>query len=57
MRFFGSVNRDTPESLPEKPSFISDFIPEKVQSKEVAMEDIDAVIIGSRRFLKKNLAE
>lgn len=46
-----------PYTLPEKPTFISDFIPEKVNTSEIAMEDIDAVIIGSRRFLKKNLAE
>ncbi|MBQ7986702.1 MAG: hypothetical protein IJ304_05525 [Clostridia bacterium] len=46
-----------PYTLPEKPNFISDFIPEKVQTSEIAMEDIDAVVIGSRRFLNKNLSE
>lgn len=46
-----------PYTLPEKPNFFSDFIPEKVQSSEIAMEDIDAIIIGSRRFLKKSLTE
>lgn len=46
-----------PYTLPEKPNFISDFIPEKVITSEIAMEDIDSVIIGSRRFLKKNLGE
>lgn len=46
-----------PYTLPEKPNFISDFIPEKIKTSEIAMEDIDSVIIGSRRFLKKNLGE
>lgn len=46
-----------PYTLPEKPTFISDFIPEKVNTSEIAMEDISSVIIGSRRFLKKNLSE
>ena len=46
-----------PYTLPEKPNFISDFIPEKVKTSEIAMEDIDAIIVGSRRFLKKNLSE
>lgn len=46
-----------PYTLPEKPNFFSDFIPEKIKTSEIAMEDIDAVIIGSRRFLKKTLAE
>ncbi len=46
-----------PYALPEKPNFISDFIPEKIKTSEIAMEDIDSVIIGSRRFLKKNLSE
>lgn len=46
-----------PYTLPEKPTFISDFIPEKVRVNEIAMEDIDTVVVGSRRFLKKNLDE
>ncbi len=46
-----------PYTLPEKPNFISDFIPEKVKTSEIAMDDIDSVIIGSRRFLKKSLGE
>lgn len=46
-----------PYTLPEKPTFVSDFIPEKVRVNEIAMEDIDTVVVGSRRFLKKNLDE
>jgi hypothetical protein len=46
-----------PYTLPENPNFFSDFIPEKVKMTEVGMEDISAVIVGSRKFLKKNLDE
>ncbi len=46
-----------PYTLPEKPNFFSDFIPEKVNTSEIAMENIDSVIVGSRRFLRKNLSD
>ena len=46
-----------PYTLPEKANFISDFIPEKIKTSEVAMGDITSVIIGSRKFLKKSLDE
>lgn len=46
-----------PYTLPEKPNFISDFIPEKIKTSEIAMEDIGSVIIGSRKYMKKNIAE
>lgn len=46
-----------PYTLPETATFISDFIPEKINTIEIAMEDITSVIIGSRKFLKKNLGE
>lgn len=46
-----------PYTLPEKPNFLSDFIPEKIKISEVSMEDINSVIIGSRKFLKKSLSE
>lgn len=46
-----------PYTLPEKPTFISDFIPEKVKVNEIAMEDINTVVIGSRKFLKKTLPD
>lgn len=44
-----------PYTLPEKPTFISDFIPERVKTVEISMTDIDTVIIGSRRYLLKTL--
>ena len=46
-----------PYTLPEKPNFISDFIPEKVVINEIAMEDISTVIVGSKKFLKKSIEE
>lgn len=46
-----------PYTLPEKPTLISDFIPEKIKTSEIAMEDINCVIIGSRKYLKRNLDE
>lgn len=46
-----------PYTLPEKPTFISDFIPEKVTVVQIPMADIESVIIGSKRYLAKNLPE
>ena len=46
-----------PYTLPEKPTLISDFIPEKVKTSEVKIEDIDTLLIGSRRYLKRNLSD
>lgn len=46
-----------PYSVPEKPNFVSDFIPEKVKATEIAMEDVNTVIFGSRKYLKKVLSD
>ena len=46
-----------PYSLPEKPSFISDFIPSRVKTDEIAVSEISAIYIGSWKFLKRNLDE
>lgn len=46
-----------PYTLPEKPNFISDFIPEKIKTIEVAMEDIGMVSVGSLRLIKKSIPE
>ena len=46
-----------PYTLPEKPNFFSDFIPEKVVTSEIAMEDIASIIVGSKRFIKKTLGD
>ncbi len=46
-----------PYTLPEKPNFFSDFIPDRIITNEVAMEDIASVIVGSKRFIKKTLGD
>ncbi len=46
-----------PYTLPEKPTLISDFVPEKIKTNEIAMENIDCVLIGSKKYLKRNLDE
>ena len=46
-----------PYKLPEKPSFISDFIPSKVKTDEIEVNDIQALYIGSWKYLKRNLSE
>lgn len=46
-----------PYTLPEKPTLISDFIPERVNTIEIAIDDIDTVLIGSRKYLKRYLTE
>jgi len=50
-------NGIVPYTIPEKPNFLSDFIPDKVKTSEILMEDIDSVIVGSRRYIKKNTGE
>ena len=46
-----------PYTLPEKATLISDFIPEKIKTNEIDMENIDCVLIGSKKYLKRNLDE
>lgn len=46
-----------PYRVPENPGFLSDFIPERVKTDEIAVADIDSMFIGSRKFLQRNLAE
>lgn len=44
-----------PYTLPEKSTLISDFVPERVKTIEIEMNDVDTVIIGSRKYLRRNL--
>ncbi len=44
-----------PYTLPEKPTLLSDFIPEKVKTDEISISDIDMVLLGSRKYLIRNL--
>lgn len=50
-------NGVVPYTVPEKPGFLSDFIPERVKTDEILISDIDSLIIGSRKFLQRNLPE
>ncbi len=45
-----------PYTLPEKPTIISDFIPERIKTSEIAVSDIDTVLIGSKKYLERNLS-
>lgn len=46
-----------PYTMPEKPTLISDFIPEKVQTIQIELNDVATVIVGSKKYLAKNLSE
>lgn len=38
-----------------KPAFFADFIPAKVEKKEIPIADIKSVMVGSKNFLSRNL--
>ena len=44
-----------PYQIPEKPNFLSDFIPEKIKKDEIDLNDISEIYIGSKRFLSRHL--
>lgn len=44
-----------PYKIPDKPNFISDFVPEKVKTNEIYTDDIAEVYIGSKKYLNRNL--
>ena len=46
-----------PYKVEEKPSFLSDFIPDRVRTDEIDFTEIDRIYIGSKRYLKKTLDE
>ncbi len=46
-----------PYTLPEHPNFISDFIPDKVKSYEIPVNEVESIYIGSKKFLKRSLSE
>ncbi len=46
-----------PYTLPDKPTIVSDFIPERIKTSEIAVNDIDTVLIGSKKYLERNLSE
>lgn len=43
-----------PYRIPEKPNFVSDFMPEKLKKDEVLLSEISEVYVGSKRFLNRN---
>lgn len=50
-------NGIVPYKLPEKPTFLSDFMPEKIKKDEILTEEIAEVYIGSKRFFDRNFED
>ncbi len=46
-----------PYKTPEKPNIFSDFIPDSVIKYEISLCDIDSIIVGSKRFLLRNIGD
>lgn len=46
-----------PYCIPEKPGFLSDFMPEKIKRDEISLDEIQTVYIGSKRFFDRHLTE
>ena len=46
-----------PYRISEKSNFISDFMPEKLKKDEIAIEEISAVYVGSKRFFDRQLPD
>ena len=46
-----------PYKVEEKPSIISDFIPDRVKTDEIEYQELDSIYVGSKRYLKKTLRE
>lgn len=50
-------NGVVPYKLPEKPTFFSDFMPEKIKKDAISLDEIAEVYLGSKRFFERNLSE
>ncbi len=46
-----------PYTIPEKPRFFSDFIPDKIKTDEILLKDIDSLYLGSDKLFEKQLEE
>ena len=46
-----------PYRIPEKPSFLSDFMPERIKKDEIALSEISEVYIGSKRFFDRTVKD
>ena len=44
-----------PYKINFKPAFFADFIPAKVTNKEILIDDIETVLVGSKNYLVRNL--
>jgi len=50
-------NEIMPYKLPEKPTFFSDYIPDKIKTDEILLKDIMSIYLGSERLFYKELPE
>ena len=50
-------NGIVPYKLPEKPTFISDFMPDKIKKDKISADEIAEIYIGSKRFFDRNLED
>ena len=46
-----------PYRLPEKPTIFSDFMPEKIKTDEIDLDQIDSIYIGSKKYMNRFLSE
>lgn len=46
-----------PYRLPEKPTFLSDFMPDQIKKDEISLNEIAEVYIGSKRFFDRCVKE
>ena len=46
-----------PYKISEKTSFFADFMPEKMKKDEIALEEIEAVYLGSKKFIERSVEE
>lgn len=50
-------NGIVPYRLPEKPTFLSDFMPEKIKKDEIELSEIAEVYVGSKRFFDRTVKD
>lgn len=46
-----------PYRIPEKPNFLSDFMPEKIKKDEISLDEIKEIYIGSKRFFDRQIID
>ncbi|MBR4720551.1 MAG: hypothetical protein IK057_02185 [Clostridia bacterium] len=50
-------NGIVPYKLPEKPTFLSDFMPDKIKKDKILIEEIAEIYLGSKRFFDRNVED